>query len=478
MERFRKRLIKAEIIMQLFLNRLLTAVVFALIATPAFAQKENQRYEVGRRLIKFEVDFEGIKDPLILKGISERLKPLTFYFFSGQLDQCSKALDLARWNCKNQGDPSGIRTFADSLSITSSRKIIELKEKLIECEIASVYPTKEKGLLKGRLYFSQIDGKEIRELALLSIEQLPHKVSADIQGLKEGDYQLVLELSSGEKIVASHKVLISLIEDKSRLITEMGATKLKKDAPFWEAGKQNLTGLLNELLMCKKFEGDMPVKRLVESMGFLEKGLDAVDDKKGSEYLVAFPGRVAPLPVRIFIPACAKVAKVPLVVALHGAGATENMFFEAYGVGKVKTLCHERGWMLVAPRNGITADNLRMLIQELPIDPEQVVFIGHSMGASQALGFALNHSKEVKALGLMGGAGSIGKNQSLGNMPVFVGVGSEDFARASVVKFSQEAMKQPENKLVFKEYESIDHSSICQVCLPEMFDFSSMSLKK
>jgi hypothetical protein len=39
-------------------------------------------------------------------------------------------------------------------------------------------------------------------------------------------------------------------------------------------------------------------------------------------------------------------------------------------------------------------------------------------------------------------------------------------------------MKQPENKLVFKEYESIDHSSICQVCLPEMFDFFSMSLKK
>jgi hypothetical protein len=63
-------------------------------------------------------------------------------------------------------------------------------------------------------------------------------------------------------------------------------------------------------------------------------------------------------------------------------------------------------------------------------------------------------------------------------MPVFVGVGSEDFARASVVKFSQEAMKQPENKLVFKEYESIEHSSICQVCLPEMFDFFSMSLKK
>jgi pimeloyl-ACP methyl ester carboxylesterase len=100
------------------------------------------------------------------------------------------------------------------------------------------------------------------------------------------------------------------------------------------------------------------------------------------------------------------------------------------------------------------------------------------MGAGQALGFALNHSKEVKALGLMGGAGAVGKNQALGSLPVFVGIGSEDFARASVTRFAQEAMKQPESKMILKEYESIEHSSICQVCLPEMFNYFSMILKK
>lgn len=458
--------------------RFLIIALLLLMNNIAFAQKENQRYEVGRRLIAFELDFEGITDPKVLKSICERLKPITFHFFSGQLDQCAKALDLARWNCINPGDSSKVRAFADSLSITPSRRIVEHKDKLIQCEIASVYPVKEKSLLKARLYLRKLDTKHVHELEVFSIEQLPQKVSGNIQGLKEGEYQLVMELSNEGKLVASHNVAISLIQDKTQLTASMGVTELKKDVPIWKASKQNLVILLDELLSGKRFEGDIPVSRLVESKGFLDKGLDAVDGKNGSEYLIAFPSRLAPLPARIFIPSNAKISKVPLVVALHGAGATENMFFEAYGAGKVKKLCKDRGWMLLAPRNGISVDNLRMLISELPIDPEQVVFIGHSMGAGQALGFALNHSKEVKALGLMGGAGAVGKNQALGSMPVFVGIGSEDFARASVTRFAQEAMKQPESKTILKEYESIEHSSICQVCLPEMFNYFSMILKK
>lgn len=464
--------------MPFFLKRFLIVVIFASIANLAFAQKENQRYEVGRRLIAFEVDFDQIKEPKTLKVVCERLKPITFLFFSGQLDQCAKALDLARWNCKNQGEPSGLRAFADSLSITPSQKIVAMEEKFIECEIASVYAVKGKEVLNGRLFFRQVDANEVLNLKLLSIEQLPQKVSINTQGLKEGEYQLVMELNSEGKVLASHKVLISLVKDKAQLINSVDEAELKKDIPLWKASKQNLTNLLNDLLKGKRFEGDIPVKRITESVRFLEKGLEAVNGEKGSEYLIAFPGKLTPLPARIFIPASAKTRKVPLVVALHGAGGTENMFFEAYGAGLVKKLCNDRGWMLLAPRNGIAIENLQLVINELPVDPERVIFIGHSMGAGQALSFAVNHPKEVTALGLMGGAGAVGKNQSLGIMQVFVGIGSEDFVRASVVNFVKEATKQPKNNLILKEYESIEHSTICQICMPEMFDFFSEKLKK
>jgi len=454
------------------------ALIFLLFSSVAFAQKENQRYEVGRRLISFEKEFEGLKDPQVLKVICERLKPITFYFFSGQLDQCAKALDLARWNCKNKGELESGQSVADSLSITPEKRIYSPNDKTINCLISQVYSVKAKSSLKGKIFFCLPTGEKVCDLITVEVESLPVTVSLKIKDVKEGEYHLAMELFSQDKPVALHKVHISLINDASKFVQEMSAAALKQDSEPWKASKQYLAMLLNDLLAGKKFEGDIPVKRITDSKLFLEKGLDAVDQVKGGEYLIAMPGKLGPVPARVFIPPEAKVMRVPLVVALHGAGATENMFFEAYGNGKIKKLCADKGWMLIAPRNGISADNLQLLIKELPIDPNQVIIIGHSMGAAQALSFALNHTKEIKALGLMGGAGSIGKNQTLGTLPVFVGVGAEDFARTSVARFAQDAKKQKDNNLLFKEYEAIEHSSICQVCLPEMFDFFALALKK
>lgn len=461
-----------------FLLKIFVSLFFLAFSGFAFGQKDNQRYEVGRRLIAFETEFENVKDLKSIKVVCEKLKPITFYFFSGQLDQCAKTLDLARWICKNQAEPDGKRVFADSLSLTPTRKIIELKDKVIEFEISSVYSVKDKFELSAKLYLNKADGSVARAIVLPQIEKIPQKHQIDIQGVTEGEYQLVMELSAGQMILAQHKVLISLIKDKKILMDLFSDMEPRKDSPFWKASKLYLTTLLSEIMNGKKFEGDIPLKRLTESMGLLKDGVKSVDLKNGGEYMVAFPGRISPLPARLFIPAGAAEKKVPLVVALHGAGATENMFFEAYGAGKARKLCEELGWMLLSPRNGITNENLKMLIDELPVDPEKVVLIGHSMGAGQALNFALNHSKEIAALGLMGGAGALSKNQSLGSMPVYLGVGMEDFARSSVVRFSQEAGKLGKNNILFKEFEGIEHSSICQVCMPEMFEYFSKILKK
>ena len=65
----------------------------------------------------------------------------------------------------------------------------------------------------------------------------------------------------------------------------------------------------------------------------------------------ALPGdEVAADVVRVQVPRDMKKGQsVPLVLALHGAGGSENMFFDGYGDGKVARLCAERGWLLAAP---------------------------------------------------------------------------------------------------------------------------------
>ena len=41
---------------------------------------------------------------------------------------------------------------------------------------------------------------------------------------------------------------------------------------------------------------------------------------------------------------------MPVVVALHGAGGSENLFFEGYGAGHIVTECRKRGCRPIVER--------------------------------------------------------------------------------------------------------------------------------
>ncbi len=44
---------------------------------------------------------------------------------------------------------------------------------------------------------------------------------------------------------------------------------------------------------------------------------------------------------------------VRVLFAFHGAGGSENMFFETYGAGRLVELAAARGWIVVAPRQSL-----------------------------------------------------------------------------------------------------------------------------
>ncbi|TVP74883.1 MAG: hypothetical protein EA352_09625, partial [Gemmatimonadales bacterium] len=81
----------------------------------------------------------------------------------------------------------------------------------------------------------------------------------------------------------------------------------------------------------------------------------------------------------------------PVVVALHGAGGDERMFFGAYGAGRLPELGREAGWIVVAPsteavarESGALAALLDHLAESHPLDRDRLVLVGHSMGAAAA----------------------------------------------------------------------------------------------
>jgi poly(3-hydroxybutyrate) depolymerase len=64
-------------------------------------------------------------------------------------------------------------------------------------------------------------------------------------------------------------------------------------------------------------------------------------------YLLASAGEI--MPYRVYIPKAYSAArKMPLVVALHGLGGTENDFFDGYGRA-MTALAEKHGYIVVAP---------------------------------------------------------------------------------------------------------------------------------
>jgi len=95
------------------------------------------------------------------------------------------------------------------------------------------------------------------------------------------------------------------------------------------------------------------------------------------------------LPVRQFVPV--GEGPFPLVVAFHGAGGDENMFFEGYGAGALRRFAEGQGVAVVCPPTipfGVSPNLLDAFIDEvardMPVDRGRVLLLGHSLGGVTA----------------------------------------------------------------------------------------------
>lgn len=110
-------------------------------------------------------------------------------------------------------------------------------------------------------------------------------------------------------------------------------------------------------------------------------------------------------PLRVFAPPAATGdAPVPLVIALHGAGADENMFFDAYGAGILKRLAAQHGYLVVTPTTNVFGGKpawFDRLIEDLShdyaIDKARVYVLGHSMGGGATAGLCEARGEKIRA---------------------------------------------------------------------------------
>ena len=195
------------------------------------------------------------------------------------------------------------------------------------------------------------------------------------------------------KEIAVREQALSLAADlATRLAALVARDEADRERNTIEAcTERHLVRLLQSMQKERPEETILPGNRLLaecEALAALKDGATYYDRKRTGQFWLQVPTGKSAATVRLVVPdtAAKAAAPVPLVLALHGAGGSENLFCDGYGDGAIVPLCEQRGWILCTPKvAGFGSGDLPALIDALasryPVDKARVFIVGHSMGA-------------------------------------------------------------------------------------------------
>lgn len=164
-------------------------------------------------------------------------------------------------------------------------------------------------------------------------------------------------------------------------------------------------------------------------------------------------------------------SEATVVIAIHGAGGSENMFFEVFGRGMAMQEAMKRGWVFISPRASGTCvqDSLDWLRNVRGLKPDRLFMIGHSMGALFAVGTGKLTPKPA-AVALFAPAVT-NVPQDLDGVPIFMAVGKQEttMMRSFVDKLQKELRSRRGS--VLKEYDPAEHLMVVPNGTKDAFTF-------
>ena len=304
-----------------------------------------------------------------------------------------------------------------------------------------------------------------------------------------GDLRLEIVVRSGESR-AGRSLSFSRVERLAPRLDGLRAFVEEREQRGAAPSIEGLTlaarvELLESLAEGSREETDFPAARLLAEAealaASLREGATWCDRSRRGQHWWTVPAGRGTAPLRLLVPqAYDPDQPPPVVVALHGAGGSENMFFDSYGDGRIVELCEERGWLLVAPRvspfGAPVEAILESLTERLPFDAERVLLVGHSMGAGAGQRLLQRAPERYAAFVAMGGGSRVRDAGKLADEPVLVAAGDRDFGRpgAEALHASLVAAGSERARLVIAP--ACEHLLIVADVLPEAFDWLDEAL--
>lgn len=455
----------------------LAAVIGCALGGPLRAQLE--RYALGRRFIELEQAAAAHASPGERKAVAADIGRALRSFFALDLGAAVGAIDAARLSLEHGVDavPDAQR-WACSLSLSLERQLLDATQESASVELKALYDVDEVERPAAATLVVQFGSAAPIEHGIAA---LPMALPLPLAALGPGDHSFTWRVVVDGEVSVERTRWISLAADVDARIA-------RRLAQLREMGKPRNTehatarGLLQRCRLMRRGrqqEIDYPAaSMLAEVEMLLDRDAAAppvyVAARSGTFWIdfVTEPGVQA---CRVQVPKHDPAASAPpLVIAMHGVGGSENLFFEGES-GLTPKLCAERGWLLVTTRStigrGPKIDKLLDAIAvRYPFDAERVFLVGHSMGAMQATQAARRHPGRIAKVAALGGAGNLEDASVLAPVSFWIGVGSRDFAHAPALRMHR-LLRAASVDAELKVFPEVGHVLIVQDALPGVFEF-------
>lgn len=465
-------------------------VLQALILPLSASEPALDRYDLGQRLVMLERAWDAHADAAARRRALPVLKVAVPQLLAGQNAAAAATLDRSRLLLGGQDESTPADRWAASLLIRPATRLLDPAAGPLTIRLVSGYDAGDPpACAVVRLSLGAADGSAKFASAEVVVTKLPVQATLVSNKLPQGDHILTSEVVVGGKVLATYVTGVSAAQRvNARVLQLLGPVPNERatDSYTYQALVAQLDALLERY---PPPETNYPAARLLAEAEALGAAVAAKErfygPQRTGQFWLTLPTGTTKTPVRLFVPEAAKAGKrVPLVVALHGAGGSENLFFDAYGFGLIARLAKERGWMIVAPRAGWLFDGpppVSAIVDELaalyPVDQKQVYVVGHSMGAAHAIEVVQQSPGRYAAVAPLGGGGSVRLPAAFKALPVFIGCGSEDFLIGGAKALAKALEQAGATKVTYREFPAVEHIVIVQEALPEVFKFFAESVR-
>jgi pimeloyl-ACP methyl ester carboxylesterase len=455
---------------------------------PAELDAGTWRYETGRRMRAMERAFAAASEERRAAAV-ETVDGSVALFFKADMAGVARELDAARRLLGGgDGEPTELERATDALAILPSARLVARGTERLELRFAPLYGETDV-LERATITLRTADRGTGAERFVARVgEGVGAPFGLDLDGWSANRFLLRGELEVDGESVPLAPLRFEIVADLSARLAalkeQVGRRSKLADTIGAHTAYQYL-GLLEDLVDGKTLETDYPAGDLLERAEFLVNA-QAQHDGAGEPSAVArwigtagerwltLPLAKGTSNVRLFVPSGIEPgARVPLVLALHGAGGSQNLFFDGYGDGLAVDLARERGWILVAPQVGFlgcpAAEIVDALAAHVPIDTDRVFVVGHSMGAAATIGAAAKTPDRFRAIAALGGGGDA--TQAVAAIPVYLAAGASDFGKRGVDALAARLEGFGAANLVHRTYENTEHLLIVQRALPDVFAF-------